>query len=50
MKYQLNRGNFCDISECNNRARIKGLCGNCYQRNRIKKKKELILKRFALNF
>jgi len=43
MKYQLNRGNFCEISECNFRARVKGLCTNCYRRDKIKK--QLILKR-----
>jgi hypothetical protein len=46
MKYQLNRGNFCDVSECVNRARIKGLCANCYQRDKVKKK--LIPRRLAL--
>ena len=46
MKYQLNRGNFCEISECNFRARFKGLCSNCYQRD--KKKKQLILKKLVM--
>jgi len=47
MEYQLNRGNFCKVSECNSRARVKGLCLNCYQNDM--KKKRLILKRLAIN-
>jgi hypothetical protein len=48
MKYYLNRGNFCDVPVCSNRARIKGLCANCYQREKIKK--QLILKILAKEF
>ena len=46
MKYQLNRGEFCEVSKCVKRARIKGLCANCYQRDKVKKK--LILRKLAL--
>jgi len=28
---------FCQKDGCNNKARVKGLCINCYQRNRINK-------------
>jgi hypothetical protein len=39
MKHQVNRGNICKIDGCNNRARVKGLCNNCYQLNRKLEKK-----------
>jgi hypothetical protein len=48
MKNQENRGTFCDVPVCGMRARIKGLCANCYQREKIKKK--LILKILAKEF
>ena len=48
MKNQINRGNTCDISGCIKLARVKGLCMNCYKRNKIKNKKELIIKILAM--
>ena len=48
MQYQINRGNFCEVTECGSRARIKGLCTNCYQND--KKKERLILKILAQEF
>jgi hypothetical protein len=38
IKYQVNRGKKCSISECNNNSKVKGLCISCYQ----KRKKEVI--------
>ena len=35
MEYQVNRGKTCRKDGCNNNARIKGLCQDCYQSNRI---------------
>jgi hypothetical protein len=45
MKNQVNRGNECYILGCNGRARIKGLCTLCYQRDKVKRKQ--LLKRLA---
>jgi hypothetical protein len=37
MKYQLNQGKTCSVSGCDNKARIKGLCMNCYHLNKRNK-------------
>jgi len=34
MEYQENRGKTCLKDGCNNNARIKGLCLNCYPNNK----------------
>jgi hypothetical protein len=35
MEYQVNRGKICITKGCNNKARVKGLCMNCYiQKNK----------------
>jgi NMD protein affecting ribosome stability and mRNA decay len=34
MKYQVNRGKICQEEGCENKARIKGLCMNCYSLKR----------------
>jgi len=38
MEYQVNRGKTCLELGCNNNARVKGLCTNCYlvKRNKLK--------------
>ncbi len=41
MKYQANKGKICSIPECNNLARVKGLCATCYIK-RKRKEKELL--------
>ena len=38
MKHQVNRGKTCKTFRCNNKARVKGLCNNCYQKNKVKTK------------
>jgi hypothetical protein len=40
MGYQENRGKICISDGCNNKARVKGLCMNCYsnKKKRINKK------------
>ena len=30
MKYQENKGKYCSVSGCNEKARVKGLCLKCY--------------------
>ena len=37
LKYQVNKGKYCSASGCNNKARVKGLCTECYT---LKRKKE----------
>jgi hypothetical protein len=37
LKYQVNKGEYCSASGCNNKARVKGLCAGCYN---LKRKKE----------
>ena len=36
MKYQENKGKICSVPECNNLARVKGMCNSCY----LKRKKK----------
>jgi len=38
MKYQENRGKYCSVSGCNEKARVKGLCMKCYQKRKKEKK------------
>ena len=40
MKYQLNRGENCSVSGCNNYAKVKGFCMGCYHLKRAKLRKE----------
>ncbi|MHA1193972.1 MAG: hypothetical protein ACTSP9_17060 [Promethearchaeota archaeon] len=40
MKHQDNRGKICSVPECNNLARVKGMCDTCYRRKRKGKKGE----------
>lgn len=37
MKYQSNKGKYCNTSGCKNKARVRGLCTECYI---LKRKKE----------
>jgi len=36
MEYHENRGKICITDECNNKARVKGLCMSCYFRKKKK--------------
>jgi hypothetical protein len=36
MKYQANKGKYCSVSGCKNKARVKGLCTECYNLKRKK--------------
>jgi hypothetical protein len=36
MKYQANKGKYCSVSGCKNKARVKGLCKECYNLKRKK--------------
>jgi len=36
MKYYDNKGKYCSVSGCNEKARIKGLCMKCYLKMRKK--------------
>jgi len=38
MKHQTNKGKYCSISGCKNKARVKGLCTACYN---LKRKKDM---------
>jgi len=40
MKHQQNKGKICRVPECNNMARVKGLCMKCYGIHKRKEKKE----------
>jgi len=40
MKKQSNRGKTCLKDGCDNKAKVKGLCMNCYQQKRNKLKQE----------
>jgi hypothetical protein len=39
MKYYNNKGKYCSVSGCNEKARIKGLCMKCYLKMRKKVEK-----------
>ena len=41
-RYQENRGKDCSTSGCENLARVKGLCRNCYVLERYNKNKKRI--------
>jgi hypothetical protein len=36
MKYYDNKGKYCSVSGCNEKARVKGLCMKCYLKMRKK--------------
>jgi len=36
MKYTDNKGKYCSVSGCNEKARVKGLCMKCYLKMRKK--------------
>jgi len=40
MEYQVNRGKICKQDGCNNTARVKGMCNECYQQDWINKSKK----------
>jgi hypothetical protein len=42
MKYQENKGKICSVPECNNIARVKGMCMGCYLKQRKEKKGEYL--------
>ena len=37
MRYYENKGKICSEPDCNNLARVKGLCSICYKKEKIKK-------------
>ena len=41
MKNFVNRGKFCNILGCKHRARVKGLCVDCYREDVILKKLDI---------